>query len=332
MNNKKYQETIALCTGAQKNTNVKNWNTLSEFDNTSKNKDFDAKVYKQGNRVIIVFAGTNIYRQNDLRNDNAIMNGKIPAQYGDAERLYNLVKSKYGNCNIEFMGYSLGATISNLMSHRTGLPSHAIAPIGSKHIADSNKDYFKFDDSKIVTYGKMADGFFRYPLINKKQSGTIILLPDLKTNQKGYLDKNIENHYLHNYMPEQFSKSKVFDINRLSEKLIQSIKNEYGLIENIIKFLDLENIPSKKIDVSSFFGWKNPISGDSKIYTKEYINQMTPDELKKHQKEIEIQAKKIGIPENKDMKEAQSRHGSVVHVKAYTRASGVHVRDYYRSI
>ena len=33
-----------------------------------------------------------------------------------------------------------------------------------------------------------------------------------------------------------------------------------------------------------------------------------------------------------DIKEDQSRHGIVVHLRAYTRASGVHVRDYYRSI
>ena len=67
-----------------------------------KNKDFDAKVYKQRDRVVIAFAESNVFKQNDLRNDNAVINGKIPSQYGDAERLYNLVKSKYGNCKIEF--------------------------------------------------------------------------------------------------------------------------------------------------------------------------------------------------------------------------------------
>ena len=36
MNKKEYAETIALCTGAQKNKDVANWTTLNEFDNTSK--------------------------------------------------------------------------------------------------------------------------------------------------------------------------------------------------------------------------------------------------------------------------------------------------------
>ena len=38
MNNKRYTETLALCTGAQNNKDVPNWATLHEFDNTSKNK------------------------------------------------------------------------------------------------------------------------------------------------------------------------------------------------------------------------------------------------------------------------------------------------------
>ena len=341
MNNKRYTETIALCRGAQNNKDVPNWTTLHEFDNTSKNKDFDAKVYKQGNRVVIAIAGTNIKSANDLRNDRTIFKGNIPSQYGDAERLYNSVKEKYGSVNIEFVGYSLGGTLANLLSHRTGLPSHAIAPIGSKHIADANKDYFKYDGSNITTYGRLADGLFRNSLLNKQQSGKIVLLPDLKANQKGYLYSSFENHFLHNFGKENFSDARIFNIEKLSEESIKELKQHYVLDSNSkiqATVLDVKtnlqnlDIRDKKIDTSLFFGWKNPISGDRTIYTKEHIIAMTPEEFEKHKKEIEIQAQKIGIPENKDMKEAQSRHGNVVHVKAYVRSSGVHVRDYYRSI
>ena len=76
MNKEKYIETITLCNGAQNNMNVPHWTTLSEFDNTSKNKDFDAKVYKQGDRVVIAFAGTNTKRINDLLNDKSIYRNK----------------------------------------------------------------------------------------------------------------------------------------------------------------------------------------------------------------------------------------------------------------
>ena len=124
----KFKETLDLCNGAHNKRDVQGWNTLHEFDNSSQNKDFDARVYKRGNRIVIAFAGSDVGRKNDLRNDYNIMLKKasIPSQFGDAERLYNQVKSKYPNANIEFTGYSLGGSIANLMSHRTDLPSHAL--------------------------------------------------------------------------------------------------------------------------------------------------------------------------------------------------------------
>jgi len=225
---------------------------------------------------------------------------------------------RFQNCNIEFVGYSLGATLANLLSHRTGLPSHAIAPIGSKHIADANKNYFKYDDSKITTYGRLGDDLFKKSLLNNQQSGTVVILPNLTVKEIGINLPSIANHLLHNFGKEDLSKAKIYEN-----------KEDNNGNENKVEQFNNSN---KKIDTSLFFGWKNPITGDKKIYTKEYINSMSEEELKKHRKEIEIQAKKIGIPRNDDMKEAQNEHGNVVHVRAYTRMSGVHVRDYYRSI
>ena len=59
-NMKKFEEILDLCNGVQHKRDVHGWNTLYEFDNSSQNKDFDARVYKQGNRIVIAFAGTNI--------------------------------------------------------------------------------------------------------------------------------------------------------------------------------------------------------------------------------------------------------------------------------
>ena len=44
----KFKETLDLCNGAHNKKDVQGWNTLYEFDNSSSNKDFDARVYKQG--------------------------------------------------------------------------------------------------------------------------------------------------------------------------------------------------------------------------------------------------------------------------------------------
>lgn len=188
-NIKKYVETLDLCNGVQNKNDVRGWNTLYEFDNTSSNKDFDARVYKQGNRIVLAFAGTNLIRANDVLNDISIWNSKhyqhIPSQYGDAERLYNLVRAKYPSAEIEFTGYSLGASIANLLSHRTGLASYALAPVGSKNIARAYPDYFKYDDSRITTYGRMGDFLFNQNLKYNNQSGKIVILPDLNKNERG---------------------------------------------------------------------------------------------------------------------------------------------------
>lgn len=63
-NIKKYVETLDLCNGVQNKNDVRGWNTLYEFDNTSSNKDFDARVYKQGNHIVLAFAGTNMTKMN----------------------------------------------------------------------------------------------------------------------------------------------------------------------------------------------------------------------------------------------------------------------------
>ena len=41
MNNKRYIETIALCTDVQKNKDAPNWTSLYEFDKTSQNKEIN---------------------------------------------------------------------------------------------------------------------------------------------------------------------------------------------------------------------------------------------------------------------------------------------------
>lgn len=156
-----YKDLIEVLDAAHNKKDIKGWQTLHEFDNSSKNKAFDARVYKQGDRIVIGFAGSNLGTLSDWYNDATISFGfNIPSQYYDAERLYNLVKQKYPNAKIESTGYSLGGTISNLLSHRTGIRSTALAPIGSKHIAEKYKDYFKYGDSNITTYGRKGDAFF----------------------------------------------------------------------------------------------------------------------------------------------------------------------------
>lgn len=100
-----FEETLKLCFGAHFNKDVKGWETLSEFDKYISNPDFNAKVYKKGNKVVIAFAGSDTKREDDLKNSiNFILFPyKIPSQYEEAEYLYTKVANKYHN--IEFVGY-----------------------------------------------------------------------------------------------------------------------------------------------------------------------------------------------------------------------------------
>ncbi len=174
-------ESLKFCDGAQNKKEIQNWQTLHEFDNIIKNKSFDARVYKQNNRIVLAFSGADIsQKEDDIDALKILYSNNIPEQYFNAEHLYNLVKTKYPNARIELTGYSLGGSIANLLAHHTGLPSIAIAPIGSKHIVEAHPEHFAYDDKKIKTYGRQSDKLFNKML--DKQSGLIYLVPDLKIN------------------------------------------------------------------------------------------------------------------------------------------------------
>ena len=58
-------KSLKFCDGAQNKKDIKNWQTLHEFDKTVKNKSFDVRVYKQNNRVVLAFSGANISQIKD---------------------------------------------------------------------------------------------------------------------------------------------------------------------------------------------------------------------------------------------------------------------------
>jgi len=267
------KEMLDLCNGAHNKRDVNGWTTLHEFDNSSKNIDFDVRVYKQGNRIVIAFAGTNMNSKNDKLNDVAILNplNHIPSQFGDAERLYNKVKSKYPNANIEFTGYSLGGSIANLMSHRTGLPSTALAPIGSLHIANAYPQYFPYKGNNITTFGRKKDYFF-YNNINK-QSGNIFIVPDLSEEQINKFEL-APQHLLHNYSPYQLYQAQSYKNNIEKTQIFGDITN--SRIENTTKLnrtqltgfaSPVTNLTPEKIGVlSSFFDFPTVYQLPQEIY------------------------------------------------------------------
>ena len=332
----KFKEILDLCNSAQNDSDVQGWNTLHEFDNSSPNKDFNAKVYMLDNNIIITFVGTNMTSFNDLNNDRNIIfkSSNIPSQYGDAERLYNQVKSKYPNTNIEFAGYSLGGSLANLLSHRTGLPSTAIAPIGSEHIAKAYPEYFQYNGDNITTYGRNGDVLFNSNL--SKQSGNIYILPDVNLNGKGIHIPAAENHFLHNFKPNE-----VYQAKQYKKDIIKPVPTysdvTNGRVDNPQKLLRTQltgyasALDANQSDLSDY---TNPLTGNNRIFTREDIEAMSNDEFAKYEKEIDAQisAMKGFMPTNNDLEYEAQYNGGVVYVHPYTRSDGTEVKGYYRSM
>ena len=83
--------------------------------------------------------------------------------------------------------------------------------------------------------------------------------------------------------------------------------------------------------VEKYKNYKNPETGENKIYTKEAINKMSDSEYQKHKKAITAQKLRIGIPSHKEMENISKSGGGVVFVNDYTRSDGTHVGSYWRS-
>ena len=357
MTNLSNNDIFQLIYGAQNNVDRPGWTTLHEFDNIATNKDFTAKTYKRGNTIVISLAGSK--SPDDAKNALAIMNAdNIPPQYWDAKAYYKIVRKKYPNANIEFTGYSLGASLANLLSLHTGLPSSVIAPVGSKHIAQAHKDEFTFDDSKIKSFGRRTDNYFNDNFY--KQSGQIYIIPDMEVKRfpdnplYSNVNRGINNfmgrpHLLGNYgtksldaavpytkpvagystgfaapLPQDFSH--IFT----REEIGQMNSDDFSRNESAI----MQQLQSGLIgrQIKNFANFINPITGDGRIFSREDIGQMSGDEYSANESAIMAQLKSIGIPTGGELEASSIFGGGTVYVRPYTRSDGTEVRGYWRSL
>ena len=85
-----------------------------------------------------------------------------------------------------------------------------------------------------------------------------------------------------------------------------------------------------EMNVPDFSDYINPVTGSSKVYSREDIANMSGEEYSKNEAEIFGQIKSIGIPAAKDL-ESSTLRGDTVYVNSYTRDDGTEVKGYYRS-
>lgn len=76
----------------------------------------------------------------------------------------------------------------------------------------------------------------------------------------------------------------------------------------------------------NYSGYRNPVSGDNRIFSQEDIGGFSSDEFAKHEKEIRGQWGTIGIPTNNELQTS-----GAIYIAPYTRSDGVQVKGHYRS-
>lgn len=82
---------------------------------------------------------------------------------------------------------------------------------------------------------------------------------------------------------------------------------------------------------SKYQGYKNPLTNDNRIFTREDIGSFNTDEYSKQEPAIMAQWSKIGIPANSDLEHERLTNNGTVFVRGYTRSDGTEVKSYYRA-
>lgn len=84
---------------------------------------------------------------------------------------------------------------------------------------------------------------------------------------------------------------------------------------------------------SNLSGYTNPLTGNNRIFTREDVGVMTPEEFAKYEKEIDAQTEFFNgtMPTNEDLQREAFINGEVIYVNSYTRADGTYVKGYYRT-
>ncbi len=184
-------------------------------------------------------------------------------------------------------GYSLGATLSNMVSCETGSPSTAIAQIGGKEATLNNQHYFQYGGRNNVSYGRFGDLLFSTQL--NDQLGTVKLLPNVKTTNP------LEQHYLHNFSPNESEQAvewqkkptlqeRSYNMQRaLQEKVTIPIQQNMQQFTN--KFVPVQNQTS----IMNNIPVKAPYNSKDERNRESVLNQvvtMPLDELKSREAEI----------------------------------------------
>ena len=244
--------------------------------------------------------------------------GKFPIQINDARELYNEIKSKYPEKKINLGGHSLGGSLAQLIGIETGENTVTYGAYGVGDIIKTNN--LQFDN--ITNYGNINDPIYVSNI--SSQVGNTYVMNNFKPNEPNeiYLIKgreinknlSINKHKVENSEPLENAKlladKKIYEnnlvlkgsVSKTSNELLQPVYtremigkmsvDEYLLHESMImEQLKTQGIPSEQQvnQQNNLAGFLNQISGNSNIFTREDIKNMSTDEYLKNEKAIDFQ-------------------------------------------
>ena len=276
----------------------KDWIKVSEYD---KKSGFHGEAFYKDGKVVIAMRGTDDFVNDFVKEDiGHLAMKKLPNQYVDAQKFYEKVRKDFPNQEIIFTGHSLGGSLAQLMSNKTGHETVTFNAYGVRDILQGN---VRDNLDNIRNYGNVDDSTYNLNLRN--QLGKTYVIGYGKGSE--YITKSPEGDYLGGTKPSQ--KHCIETMGNLEDAI--EFKPNYleGQINMDIDFKDIDN---------------------NRVFTNEEIGQMSTNEFERLENFINQQ-----VTAGKIMSDAQARQqvhtGNLIYVNSYTRSDGTEVKGYYRS-
>lgn len=275
----------------------KDWIKVSEYD---KKSGFHGEAFYKDGKVVIAMRGTDEFVNDFIKEDiRHLAKKKLPNQYADAQKFYEKVRKDFPDQEIIFTGHSLGGSLAQLMSNKTGHETVTFNAYGVRNILQG---YVRDNLENIRNYGNINDTVFNNNIDNQLGSTYVIK----KNYDKDSITKEAEG-YLGGLDPYFHHKAEWMG------DLEDAVEYKPNRLEGRVNM----NIDFKDIDTN-------------RVFTNEEIGQMSPDEFSRLENFINQQ-----IAEGKVMPEAQAKQqvqtGDLIYVNSYTRSDGTEVKGYYRS-
>ena len=222
-------------------------------------------------------------------------------------------KHTFGSALMYFKYGNLGSTIGGI-HHENSTPNN---PYNEWNMDSWNNNKGREIAKEIEKeYGKnfynmsqqKRDDIIALKVMDRMKKGELITNPNDTRKYNGFIENKARD--IKNYIDNKYTgQAAPIDNNYTREMIGNMSSDEYLQHEPMImEQLKTQGIPSEKQinQKNDLSGFVNEISGNSKIFTREEIKNMTTDEYLKNEKAIDYQLKTIGVPYEKDIKTKQN--------------------------